>query len=254
MNPDKLRLVLCQTQVGGLIQLTKTLQHPRTVRLKLWRGGRLSHRLPKRRGGALSNVIRKVVSSGHSTGQQWAGQLGNRLGKLGFGEVDWLSQPLALRAVVHQAPNATGLTIATGVVEPYLIVANNAVIKIGDVQCTVGTELQINRPEPRVSGSHEVRQFDTFWAAAKPINPVTIDAAGHDIADENIVAEFRRPMIRLVKHNATQAGGVVVVLDDQWGKAHAVVGLAEARVVGIANQLVDRRAMTVGGVEVTKHI
>ena len=139
-------------------------------------------------------------------------------------------------------------------VEAHLVVANDAVVKIGDVQCSVRAELQIDRPEPRIAGSHEVGQFGTFWATAEPINPVAINAAGDDIADENIVAEFHRPMIALVKHNATQAGGVVVVRDDQWRKAHTVVRLTEARVVGIPNQLVDRRAMAVGGVKVTKRI
>ena len=234
--------------------MTNTLQHPRTVRFKLRHSGWLGHCLSKRRGGALTNVIGKIVSGGHSTGQQWAGQLGDRLGKLGFREVDRLGQALALRAVVHQAPNATSLAIAAGVVEAHLVVANDAVVKIGDVQCAVRAELQIDRPEPRVAGSHEVRQFGTFWAATEPINPVAIDAAGDDVADENVVTELRRPMIGLVKHNTAQAGGVVVVPDDQWRKAHAVVRLAEARVIGIANQLVDRRAMAVGGVKVTKRI
>ena len=99
-------------------------------------------------------------------------------------------------------------------VETHLVVTNDAVVKIGDVQCSVRAELQINRPKPRVAGSHEVGQFGTFWATPEPINPVAINAAGDNIADENIVAEFRRPMIALVKHNPTQAGGVVVVRDD----------------------------------------
>ena len=58
----------------------------------------------------------------------------------------------------------------------------------------------------------------------------------------------------LVEHNAAQAGGVVIVPDDQRRKTHAVVRLAEARVVGVANELIDRRAVAVGGVKVAVRI
>ena len=58
----------------------------------------------------------------------------------------------------------------------------------------------------------------------------------------------------LVEHNAAQAGGVVIVPDDQRRKTHAVVRLAEARVVGVANELIDWRAVAVGGVKVTVRI
>ena len=181
------------------------MEYPRAVRLQLRLGTGPGHRLAKRRDGVLAGVIGEIVGGSHAAGEQRTGQLGDRLVKRHGGEIDRLGQALALWAVVNQAPNPARLAVASGVIEAHLVVTDDAVVKIGNVQRTVGAELQIDRPEPWVAGANQVRQLGAFRAAAAPLDPVAIDAAGDDVADEDVVAEFRRPVIVLVENDAAQA-------------------------------------------------
>ena len=52
---------------------------------------------------------------------------------------------------------------------------------------------------------NQIRQLGAFRAAAAPLDPVAIDAAGDNVADEDVVAELRRPVIVLVENDAAQA-------------------------------------------------
>ena len=153
VHSDQFRLVTGQAKLSGFVQLAKAMEHPGAVRLQFRLGNGPGHRLAKRLGGALADVIGEIVGGGHSAGKQRAGQLADRLAKRRGREVDRLGQALALWAVVNQAPNPARLAIAPGVVEAHLVVADDAVVKIGDVQRAVGAELQIDRPEPRVAGA-----------------------------------------------------------------------------------------------------
>ena len=248
----QLGLVVGHAQQGSVLQLAKAVQHPRAVRLQLRLGISPGHRLAKRLGGTLPNVIGEVVGRSHAPGEQRVGQLGERLAKRLGGQVDRLGQALGFRPPVDQPPDAAHLAVAPGVVEPDLVVADNAVVKIGNVQRAVRAELQVDRPEPRVARADQVRHLDALGAAAAPVDLVAIDAAGHDVADENVVAKLRRPVGGAVEHDAAQAGGVVVVSDYQRPEADAVVRLAEARVIGIADKLVNRRTVAVGRVKVAE--
>ena len=54
------------------------------------------------------------------------------------------------RAGVDDAPDAAALAVALGVVERHFVVADDAVVEVGDVERAVGAELDVDGPEPGV--------------------------------------------------------------------------------------------------------
>ena len=111
----------------------------------------MAKRLAKRLGCCGTDVVREIISRCQAAREQRAGQLGERLAKRRGGQVDRLGQAPGFLSPIDQPPNAAHLTVAPGVVEPHLVVADDAVVKVGDVQRAVRAELKVDRPEPWVA-------------------------------------------------------------------------------------------------------
>ena len=151
MTANERGVVPGQTQQGGLVELGQAVEHPRAVGLQLRRGIGLAKRLAKRLGCCGTDVVREIISRCQAAREQRAGQLGERLAKRRGGQVDRLGQAPGFLSPIDQPPNAAHLTVAPGVVEPHLVVADDAVVKVGDVQRAVRAELKVDRPEPWVA-------------------------------------------------------------------------------------------------------
>ena len=148
----------------------------------------------------------------------------------------------------------TFLAVAQRMRERHFVVADDAVVEIRDPERAVGAELQINGAEPRVGDAHEVGHLVAHAAAAAPFDAVTVDAAGHDVADDEVALKFFRPR-RVVEHgDAADGGAAVAVLNGRGREAESVVGRAEARIPAAAQELVDGRTMAVGGIEVAHRV
>src|SRR4029453_12149503 len=74
---------------------------------------------------------------------------------------------------------------------------DDAVVEVGDVHSAVGTELEVYGAEPGVVADDKVGLFFRDWSRAGPFDLVAVDAAGHRVADEEVVAElFGHAVIR----------------------------------------------------------
>src|SRR5438067_1422043 len=97
----------------------------------------------------------KLLADGHANGMQQ-----ERVGEVLHYLVDARLCPIGPRglrrrelpvlAPIHDPPDAPAYAIAPRVIERHLVVADDAVVKIGDIQRPVRPELDVARPEPRV--------------------------------------------------------------------------------------------------------
>ncbi len=122
-------------------------------------------------------------------------------------------------AVVNDAPDAAARAVALGMVERNLVVADDAVVKVGDVKCSVGTKLQIDRAEPGVVATEEVGLLDGRRRRAGPFELVVVDAMSDRVADKKRVAVFRREMVGGVVDDAREAGRAVRVASSSRGRS-----------------------------------
>ena len=83
---------------------------------------------------------------------------------------------------------------------------------------------------------------------------VAVDPAGHDVADEGIATKLRRKIGGGIKHDPRDGGRSVCVITNIWRETEAIMGLAEARIIRAAQQLVDWRTMTIGRPQITERI
>ena len=81
-----------------------------------------------------------------------------------------------------------------------------------------------------------------------------VDPVGDDVADEDRAAVGFGELVGGVVDDAGDAGRAVVVGHHLGAEAEAVVRLAEAGVPGAAEELVDRPAVAVAGVEVAQRV
>ena len=72
------------------------------------------------------------------------------------------------RARVHDSPDPAAPTIASGIIERELVVADDRVVEIRDVQCAVRSQLDVDRTKVRVGAHHEVLELDRLGRAAVP--------------------------------------------------------------------------------------
>src|SRR5205085_193073 len=103
----------------------------------------------------------------------------------------------------------------------------------------VWAELHLDRTEPRVVATQEIRLPDRFWCRAVPLEFVAVDALRDGISVEQIAAELLRKLVVGVVGNAGDGAGAVVVIRDARGEAEAIVLLADPFVVAAAQEHVD---------------
>ncbi len=130
--------------------------------------------------------------------------------------------------------------VAAGMVQRHFVVADDAVVEVGDVQRPVRTEADIDRTEPAVVAREEVGLLDGRVAGTVPLEPIVIDAVGDQVADEQRVAKLRREVIGRVVDDAGNAGRAVAVAAHLRTEAQPVVRLAEAGVACPSQQHVER--------------
>ena len=136
----------------------------------------------------------------------------------------------------------------------HLVVADDAVVKVGDVESAVRPEGGINRPEPRIGGSEEIGLLGGLRCGPVEGDGVAVQPAGHHVADEERVAIFGGPKIVVVVHSPVDGRAAVGVLEHHRCEAESVVGLAKTGIPTSGQQLVKRRTVAVAGIEVSAGI
>ncbi len=184
-------------------------------------------------------------------------EVGDQVRDRGSGPVDRRRRRgrlLAVGPAVDDPPDPAARAVAARVVQVDLVMADDPVVEVGDVERAVGAQLDIHRPEPVVLAPDEVGLFDPFGTRPVPLDPVVVDSVGDDVADEDRAAIGRGELVGGVVADAADAGRAVVVGDHVGAEAQPVIRLAEAGVVGAAQQLIDRPAVAVARVQVAQRV
>src|SRR5262249_23135274 len=152
----------------------------------------------------------------------------------GAGRID---RPLAVLPSINDPPDSPALAVATGVRQWHLVVADDPVVEIGHIDGPVWSELEGDRAEPGVVAHEEIGLLDGARSRPAPLESVLIDPIRDRITDENAVVICLREVVGRVIDNAGDGRRPVVVAAHLRAEAEAVVGLAEARVIGPAKEL-----------------
>ena len=105
--------------------------------------------------------------------------------------------------------------------------ADNAVVKIGDIECSIGPYLQIDRMKPRVIASDKVFGLFHPRRRASPRNHIAMHDIGDDVADVEAVAIVGGIMSGIVMDDTRDAGGIMTVDRHRRSVAKSVVWLSE---------------------------
>ena len=109
-------------------------------------------------------------------------------------------------AGVGHAPDAASFPVALGMRERNFVVADDPVVKVGNVERTIRANFEVDRPKPRVVTDDEVGLFDRLVACAMLLQPVVIDPARHRVPDEHRPKVFGRKVGRFVEGQAADPG------------------------------------------------
>lgn len=200
-------------------------------------------------------LVGEGVEDGEAVGEAGVAELKDFVGEREGGEGGaGAEEGLAVGAEFDDAPEAAALAVAAGVVEGDFDVGDDAVVEVGDVEGAVGAELDVDGAEPGVAGLEEVRHFDGDFGGAVEGDAVAVDAAGDDVAEEEIALEVRWPEGVFAGDEAGDGGGAVVVVEHWGGVAEAVVGLAEDGVEAAVDILVDGHGVAIGGEEIAEGV
>ncbi len=135
-------------------------------------------------------------------------------------------------------------------IQRHFVVADDLVVKVGDVEGVVGAELEIDGAEPRVLAGEEIGLFVRLRRGAGEGDVVVVHLRGDDIADEGVIVPFRPPHAAVDVNDAADASAAVRVLAHDGRKAEAIVRFAKAGITSAPNELVNRRTVAVGAVKI----
>src|SRR5438094_6201888 len=155
---------------------------------------------------------------------------------------------------VKNSPDAAPLAVPARMIQRHLIMADNAVVKVSHVDGAVWTELKVHWPEPRVIAAQKIRFFFSHPRRAVLDQRIPIDPASHDIADESVAAILLGEIVRCIKEHAGNGRRAVAVGANIRPKTQSIVRFAETRIIGPAQQLINRRAVAISGPEIPQRI
>ena len=101
-------------------------------------------------------------------------------------------------------------------IEGDFVVSDDFVVEVCDVESAIGTELQVDRSEPRVVGGKQVRLFDRFSGRTVVFKPVSIDSACHHIAAQEVRLEGGWEVGRLDVCKPRDGGASMQVIHGWW--------------------------------------
>src|SRR5262249_17233577 len=135
------------------------------------------------------------VGGGQADGQVRVAQVGHEFGEIVLGAVGQFTQGGAALTGADDPPDAAVLVVPQRVVQRHLVVADDAGGEVGDVEGTVGAQLDVHGAEPRVVAADQIGHFDRPVARAVHFQAVAVDAVGDDVADEDVIVELGREVV-----------------------------------------------------------
>ena len=166
-------------------------------------------------------------------GAEAGDQVGGReLGVIGYG---WRDEALRL-----DAPDATRLLIAIGVIAGDFVVADDLVIPVDDVEAAVGTHGHGDRTEERVLAGDEILETLEAVAGARAVLADRVDLRGDRIGDIHHAVEALRPDADVGEREAAETRSAHLEVRSLH-RERRLVGFRQAvRAAGIEGILMER--------------
>ncbi len=194
----------------------------------------ISQLLFNRFGTHCIGMVSQILKSQLATSDVGTGKFSNRFGRSGK------IQTRMRFSFVNDPPDSPTGAIPPRMIQRHFVVANDAIVKIRHIQCSVRSQLNIHGPKPGVAGFEKIRFLFPHRAAAMPGDAVLIDPGSHDIANEEIAQVFFRPKVIFVHDNATDRRRTMSVLNHGWSIPQTIMRLAKTGIVTLPNQLINR--------------
>src|SRR5262245_46163093 len=118
--------------------------------------------LSERGSGGDANGVRDGVQGEEVAGHIWASELPEQVGitgrsfALGHGQGSVWG---GVRANISNAPNSAALAVTSGMIQRDFVMADDAVVEMGEVDRVIGPELKIHRTEPGIFAGDQVGGF-----------------------------------------------------------------------------------------------
>src|SRR5688572_19817108 len=139
-------------------------------------------------------------------------ELLDQFGGVGFRQVEILRRrQLFSIASINDAPNASTLTVAAGMIERDFVVTDDAIVKVRDVKRAVRAERNIHRAKPRVIAAQEIWFLLRHACGTALGEGVTVDAATHDVSKKTVASVFGRKLIVVIDSDSGDGGRTVRV-------------------------------------------
>lgn len=87
---------------------------------------------------------------------------------------------------ISNPPDTAAGAIAIRVFQRDFVVPDDFVVEVCDVKASIGAKLQIDGAEPRVIAGEQIGHFHSFGRGTEVFEPVSIDAASHDVTAKKI--------------------------------------------------------------------
>ena len=111
----------------------------------------------------------------------------------------------------HDPPNPAAFAVAARVLQVHLVVADDAVVEVGDVQPAIRPKLQVHGSKPEIVAGQEVGRLLRPRRRAPPGDRVGVHPAVDDVADERQVAVRGGKSVRVADRHRPDAGRAVVI-------------------------------------------
>ncbi len=166
-------------------------------------------------------------------GAEAGDQVGGReLGVIGYG---WRDEALRL-----DAPDATRLLIAIGVIAGDFVVADDLVIPVDDVEAAIGPHRHRDRAEERVLAGDEILETLEAVAGARAVLADRVDLRGDRVGDIHHAVEALRPDADVGEREAAEARSAHLEIRSLHGERR-LVGFREAiRAAGVERVFMER--------------
>ncbi len=149
-------------------------------------------------------------------------------------------------SAIDNPPDPPPFAVAARMVEPHLVMADDAIIEVRHIKRSIRPKLQIDRTEPRILAAQEIRLFPRDARGTMHRKGVPVDPASHHVADESVAMIDRREVLSGVINHPRDGRRAVAVAANIRPETQAIVRFAETRIIAPAQQDIDRRAVAIG--------
>ena len=103
------------------------------------------------------------------------------------------------------------MTIASRMLEIDFVMSNDGIVEIANIECSVRTELQVDRMKPPVVAGEKVLGLLDPRGRASPLRLISMDDIRYDVADKHRTGVLGRKVARRISDDPRDAGRAMIV-------------------------------------------